>query len=270
MGIETAIIASAAIAAGSSAMASSKQAGAVKSAQNAATAQSEADRAMVQSAGKEAQGIYTDAAMGANNRLDPWRLVGQNALYMANEASGANGADGSARAVANFQASPGYQWQLGQGLQAIDRQAAARGGLMNGRAVKAAESFGQGLASSEFDKYYNRLFGLSQGGQAAATTQAGIDMTSAAGRSNALLGVGQNVAAQGTANSAMNMGSAVNQASIYGNGVSGVAGALGNAGNNLLYAYGRGWLGGGGGGGADYATAPAGNVGANGMLYGGV
>lgn len=248
MGIETAIIGAGVLGAGASIFGGNKQANAVKSAQDAANAQYAQTRADMLAAGERAQGIYGAAADSGTAGIEPWRLVGQSALYHLADASGANGPDGSAKAAAAFETSPGYQWQLDQGLQAVDRSAAARGGLLNGRAVKAATAFGQGLASSEFDKYYNRLFGLSQGGQAAATTQAGIDMTAAAGQANALLGVGQNVAQQGLANSAMNNQAAANQASIYGNQVAGVTGALGNAGNNLLYAYGRGWLGGGGSG----------------------
>lgn len=270
MGIETAIIGSAVLGAGASMFAGNKQANAVKSAQDAANAQAAADREMMRAAGQEAQGIYSAAGANATAGIEPWRATGQNALYQAADAAGVNGADGNGRATSAFVASPGYQWQRAEGLKAVDRQAAARGGLMGGRAIKSAEAFASGLAASEFDKYYNRLFGLSSGGQAAAGTQANIDMATATGRSNALLGAGTNVAAQGAANTAVNMGAATNQASIYGNTVNNGVGALANGGNNLLYAYGRGWLGGGSGGGGNYTTAPATNVGSNGMLYGGV
>ena len=78
---------------------------------------------------------------------------------------------------------PAYQFQLQQGQQALDRSAAASGMGASGAQIKAAQKFGQGLASQEYDKqynrasgefgdYYNRLAGLAQGGQQAAGSMA--------------------------------------------------------------------------------------------------
>ena len=78
---------------------------------------------------------------------------------------------------------PAYQFQLKQGQQALDRSAAARGMGASGAQMKAAQEYGQGLASQQYDKeynrasgefgdYYNRLAGLSQGGQQAAGSMA--------------------------------------------------------------------------------------------------
>jgi len=63
---------------------------------------------------------------------------------------------------------PGYGFRLGEGMKALDRQAAARGGLISGRAMKAAQRFGQDYASSEFDKAYSRLAGMANIGPRAA------------------------------------------------------------------------------------------------------
>ena len=78
---------------------------------------------------------------------------------------------------------PAYQFQLKQGQQALDRSSAARGMGASGAQMKAAQQYGQGLASQEYDKqynratsefgdYYNRLAGLAQGGQQAAGSMA--------------------------------------------------------------------------------------------------
>ena len=78
---------------------------------------------------------------------------------------------------------PQYQFLQKQGQQALDRSAAARGMGYSGAQMKAAQQFGQGLASQEYDKqynrasgefgdYFNRLAGLSQGGQQAAGSMA--------------------------------------------------------------------------------------------------
>jgi hypothetical protein len=55
-----------------------------------------------------------------------------------------------------FQQDPGYQFRLEEGMKALDRQAAARGGLISGSALKAAQRFGQGLASQEYQNAFNR------------------------------------------------------------------------------------------------------------------
>ena len=76
---------------------------------------------------------------------------------------------------------PAYKFQLQQGQRALDSSAAARGMGYSGAQMKAAQQFGQGLASQEYDKqygrasqefgdYFNRVAGLSQGGQQAANT----------------------------------------------------------------------------------------------------
>jgi hypothetical protein len=87
----------------------------------------------------------------------------------------------------DYQADPGYAFRLAEGQKALDRQAAARGGLMSGGALKAAARYGQDMGSQEFgnaysralDAYnadvarsntgYNRLAGLADVGQTAGT-----------------------------------------------------------------------------------------------------
>ncbi len=54
---------------------------------------------------------------------------------------------------------PAYQFQLGQGTQAINRSAAARGTLLTGGTLKSLDQYGQGLASTFNDKYYARDLG---------------------------------------------------------------------------------------------------------------
>jgi hypothetical protein len=55
-----------------------------------------------------------------------------------------------------FQQDPGYAFRLSEGQKALDRQAAARGGLISGGALKAATRFGQDMGSQEFTNAYNR------------------------------------------------------------------------------------------------------------------
>jgi len=58
--------------------------------------------------------------------------------------------------MADFQADPGYAFRLSEGQKALDRQAAARGGLISGGALKAAGRYGQDMASQEFTNAFNR------------------------------------------------------------------------------------------------------------------
>ena len=59
--------------------------------------------------------------------------------------------------AADFQTDPGYSFRLSEGLKAIDRQAAARGGLISGAGLKAAGRFGGDLASQEYGNAFNRF-----------------------------------------------------------------------------------------------------------------
>jgi len=59
--------------------------------------------------------------------------------------------------AADFQTDPGYSFRLSEGLKAIDRQAAARSGLISGAGLKAAGRFGGDLASQEYGNAFNRF-----------------------------------------------------------------------------------------------------------------
>lgn len=59
--------------------------------------------------------------------------------------------------AADFTADPGYQFRLDQGQQALERSAAARGGLLSGAALKDANNFVQGQASQEWQAAYDRF-----------------------------------------------------------------------------------------------------------------
>jgi len=56
----------------------------------------------------------------------------------------------------DFQQDPGYAFRMSEGLKALDRQAAARGGLISGAALKGAQRFGQELGSQEYMNAFNR------------------------------------------------------------------------------------------------------------------
>jgi len=128
---------------------------------------------------------------------EPFRQGGINALNRMQDLLGlsgnrkAPGYGSLARnfTMADFQADPGYAFRMSEGLKALDRQAAARGGLISGGALKAAQGYGQDLASQEFMNAFNRyqtnrtnllnpLQAMTGTGQTATTTlsQAGQNM----------------------------------------------------------------------------------------------
>lgn len=78
---------------------------------------------------------------------------------LALDAYGANGADGNARALAAFQAGPGYQFAQDQGQQAVERRRAISGGYDSGNTDIDLLKMSQGLANQEYGNWRN---GLSQ------------------------------------------------------------------------------------------------------------
>jgi hypothetical protein len=56
----------------------------------------------------------------------------------------------------NFQADPGYQFRLNEGLRGVNAASAAMGKLRSGDAAKALQARGEGLASQEYGNWFQR------------------------------------------------------------------------------------------------------------------
>jgi hypothetical protein len=88
--------------------------------------------------------------------------AGENKLLTLLGLTGGNtkdpnfGSMGKSFGMSDFQADPGYQFRLSEGLKGLDRTAAARGGLISGQALKAASAFSGQQASDEYQNAYNR------------------------------------------------------------------------------------------------------------------
>lgn len=100
----------------------------------------------------------------------------------------AQGAEGSGFDISE---TPGYQFRMDQGVNALNRSLAATGNRLSGRAVKAATRYGQGLASQEFSNRFNRLASLSGRGQAAVETSGQAGMQAAGQIGNSLMAGGR-------------------------------------------------------------------------------
>ena len=92
--------------------------------------------------------------------------------------------------MSNFLQSPGYQFRLSEGLRAIEKSQAARGGLLSGGAMKELGTYSQGLASDEYGNYLKSLFDAAGIGQTASSNQSNIATGAANNLANTSLGAG--------------------------------------------------------------------------------
>jgi hypothetical protein len=161
-----------------------------KSAADAAAAQRQAtDAALAE------QKRQFDAAQAAQM---PWRAAGETALGEQMNLMGL-GPQGAAGSLASLTASPGYEFRLGEGTKALERSAAAKGGLFSGSAGKALTRFGQDYATGEYGNRLSQLSSLSGQGQSAASGQAGLGMQYGGNVSNLLTNMGTAKAASNIA-----------------------------------------------------------------------
>lgn len=72
-----------------------------------------------------------------------------------------------------YQKTPGYDFRLNEGMNALQSSVAAQQGMNSGAAMKALTRYGQDYATNEYNNYLNRLAGAASQGQAAAGAQAG-------------------------------------------------------------------------------------------------
>jgi hypothetical protein len=177
------------------------------------------------------------AAQYAQTREDqgPYRTAGYNALAEMQRTAG-NVPGAFKFGAGDYQADPGYAFRLSEGQKALDRQAAARGGLISGGALKAATRFGQDMGSQEYQSAYNRaLTGYNTG--VASENQL-------YNRQAGLAGIGQtatNLVGQAGQNYATNAGNAMGAgAQAAASGYMGMANAAGQGvGQYLNYTQGN-------------------------------
>lgn len=137
----------------------------------------------------------------------PWLQAGRGALGTYSSLLGQNGSEAQGAAMQQFQASPDYNFRLNEGARALTARNAALGIQDSGAAQRSALQYGQGLASSEYGNWANRLASLAGVGQTAANTNAQIGQNYAGSVSNILQNNAQNLsssyAQQGQANAGL-------------------------------------------------------------------
>lgn len=99
-----------------------------------------------------------ELAMFEQTREDqtPWREAGQTALKQLTSGTVNGGEFNRNFTLSDFTRDPGYQFRMDQGQQALERSAAARGGVMNGGTLKSLSRYGQDYASGEYNNAYSR------------------------------------------------------------------------------------------------------------------
>ena len=165
-------------------------------------------------------------------RQKPFYDVGVNALPELVQAS-----KYTPFTMDKFQQDPGYAFRLKEGQKALDRQAAARGGLISGGALKAATRYGQDMSSQEFTNAFNRYQIENQAKLNPLQSLTGMGQTTA----QQIGAAGQNMA--GNVGEAY-MGGANARASGYVGGANAITSGLGTylnytQGNNMVNALRR-------------------------------
>jgi hypothetical protein len=150
----------------------------------------------------------------------PFREAGVRALGKLEAA-----ADYTPFSMNAFQADPGYAFRLSEGQKALERSAAARGGLMGGATGKALTRFGQEMGSQEYQNAFNRYQAERSARLNPLQSLAGVGQTStnalgAAGQAYAsgageALGAGAQARASGYMGMANAIGGGLNQYMNY-------------------------------------------------------
>jgi len=102
--------------------------------------------------------------------LSPYTTAGTSALAMYQNMLGL-GSQGSAGMNA-YQQTPGYQFRMQSGVDALDKSAAASGSLLSGAQQKALTEYGQNFGTNEYQNSLSNVAGLTNLGYGAASNQA--------------------------------------------------------------------------------------------------
>ena len=171
--------------------------------------------------GSAPQSFYLDAQGNTVDDIEAY--AAQNPLSAPAPAGGAPPSEFGSLAkpfgMEQFQQDPGYAFRQAEGMKALERSAAARGGLLSGGTLKGIQRFGQDLASQEYGNAFNRyqveraarlnpLQSLMGSGQSSANTLTGAAGQLGQGQAQSQLAAGQ-ARASGYVGSANALGGAL-------------------------------------------------------------
>ena len=139
--------------------------------------------------------------------------------------------------AAQLESYPGYQFQLQQGGQATRNADTPGVGALSGAALKDLTSFNQGLASSNYNNYFNQTQTQQSNIYNRLSQIAGLGQSAAAGVGNSGTQLGQGVAASQQAGATASAAGTVGATNALSGGATNLAGLMylqQNTGNPLL------------------------------------
>lgn len=160
------------------------------------------------------QANQTQWDMYNQNRTDaaPWREAGASVLPQLTSGLAEGGKYNRDFTIDDFQKDPGYEFRLSEGMKALERSRAARGGLYGGATGKALTRYGQDYASGEYTNAFNRYMAQrdAQFNRTAAVAGIGQTATQQVGNygMNAANNISQNQIGAGNARASGYVGSA--------------------------------------------------------------
>jgi hypothetical protein len=157
--------------------------------------------------------------------LQPYINQGDNANSMLNSQLSSLTSPVS-MTEAQLEGTPGYQFNLTQGLKATQNSAAARGLGVSGAALKGASTYATGLADSTYQNQFNNAITNKQLAYNMLSGQQGLGENAAAGVGNAGINTGNSIASN-----TIGAGNASAAASISSGN------AVGNAANSAVQGY---------------------------------
>lgn len=156
------------------------------------------------------QAKAADRATAAQTKAQKQALAAQTALARPYVEAGANAmrqyerlAPYTSFGMPQFNADPGYQFRMSEGLKALERSAAARGLLQSGGTLKDITRFGQDLASQEYQNAFQRYIAEREAAMEPYRYLTTLGQGAAAGQA---ANVGQGLTALGNIKSAGIMG----------------------------------------------------------------
>ena len=81
-----------------------------------------------------------------------------------------------------FEADPGYNFRMAEGMKALERSASARGLLQSGGTLKGIQQYGQNLASAEYENAFSRYLSEREASMEPYRYLTGLGQAAAAGQ----------------------------------------------------------------------------------------
>lgn len=207
-------------------------------------------------AGTQAQDIQSGQIATNTANAQPYLGAGATAAGALNTGFGAGGNLGSnwnqtfsAPTAADAAATPGYQFQLQQGLAALQNSAAARGGLLSTGTAKNLEQYAQGTAASNYqnvfqnalnayntnygvhsneqNSLFNRLYSTAGLGESTAQGLANVNQAGTANLTGNIFNTAELAGQDRMGGATARAGGIVGGANALGGAISGGANALG-------------------------------------------